>query len=155
MDDEERAFRVALLKGEIPLHQDPSLGCIRRNYCCRTNPGWFAPGEVEGAAKLKDMSVDQFVTTYVVIDTVAIDGKLVEAFVPVKVGRDGNPLCPPATRVDKLYLRFPSRCVFFVDKGCEIYEARPFECRGYSCTNADDDNPSKEEIGRMWLDERV
>ena len=151
MDDQERAFRVALLKGELPLHPDPSLGCIRRNFCCRTNPGWFGPGEVEGAAAAIEMSVDEFIATYVVIDAVVVDGQKVEVFVPVKSGRDGKPLCPPATRVDELYLKSPSRCVFFVDKGCAIYKARPLECRGYSCTNADEDNPSKEEIGRMWL----
>jgi len=35
------------LDEEPPEHPDPEAGCIRRGYCCRAHPGWFAPGEVE------------------------------------------------------------------------------------------------------------
>lgn len=152
IDPEERAFREALLKGEVPPHPDPSKGCIRRGLCCRTNPGWFGPGEVEQAAAFLGMDVDDFVRTYVIIDRVEVDGARVEVFVPVKRGRGGVPVAQPGTRVDALYSMFPSPCIFFVDNGCRIYGARPSECRAYLCTRPASENLSHEAIGRMWRD---
>lgn len=133
-------------------HPNPALGCIRRNLCCRTNPGWFAPGEVEAAAELLGMPPDELVRKFIIIDHIEVDGERVEVFAPVKLGRDGNPLIPPATRTDRLYQMLRSPCVFFNGKGCRIYGARPIECRRYVCTNEPEDNLSHEEIGRMWRD---
>jgi len=53
---------------EQEAHPDPSKGCIRRGLCCKSNPGWFAPGEVEQAAALKGMQPDEFVRNYLVSD---------------------------------------------------------------------------------------
>ncbi|MCS6913719.1 MAG: YkgJ family cysteine cluster protein [Myxococcales bacterium] len=136
---------------EPPPHPDPARGCIRRGLCCKSSPGWFAPGEVERAAALVGLSPDAFVRAYVVIDQVEIEGQRVEAFVPVKVGRDGLPLHQPGTRVDRLYRMLRSPCIFYDGQGCRIYPARPIECRRYVCTQAPEDNLSHEEIGRMWL----
>lgn len=144
-----------------PPHPDPSLGCIRRGICCRTSPGWFAPGEVEKAAELRGMTPDAFVRRYLVIDHVEIDGQRVDAFAPVKVGPDLKPVIPPASPTDRLYQSFHGRCVFFGPlpggdvegqgiEGCGIYGARPYECRAYDCTNAPEDNPTHEAIGAMW-----
>lgn len=135
-------------------HPDPSLGCVRRGLCCRSSPGWFAPGEVEKAAAALDMSPDDFVRKYLVIDSIDVDGQLAEVFVPVKMGRGNKPLAPPATRVDRLYRMLRSPCVFFKDSGCQIYDVRPLECRHYLCTAAEGDNLSHREIGAMWLTER-
>ncbi len=43
-------------------------------------------------------------------------------------------------------------CVFLVDGGCRIYEARPLECQRYVCTNAPEENLSQEELARLWLE---
>jgi Fe-S-cluster containining protein len=136
---------------EEPPHPNPALGCIRRTLCCRTSPGWFAPGEAEKAAELLGMTPDAFVREYLIIDHVEVDGVKVEVFAPVKLGRDGNPLIPTATRADRLYSLLRSPCVFFNGQGCKIYGARPIECRTYVCTNPPEKNLSHEEIGRMWL----
>ncbi|MGM0574393.1 MAG: YkgJ family cysteine cluster protein [Myxococcota bacterium] len=133
-------------------HPDPSLGCIRRGLCCRSSPGWFAPGGVERAAELRDMTPDDFVRTYLVVDWIEVDGERVHVFAPAKVGRDGEPLVEPATRVDVLYQAFRGTCIFYGDGGCGIYEARPLECRRYDCTNAPEDNPTHASIARMWRD---
>lgn len=130
-------------------HPNPELGCIRRNLCCRSNPGWFVPHEVEKAAEVLGMTPDAFVKAYVVIDHFEVDGKLVEAFVPVKMGRDGNPLIPTATRTDRLYQMLRSPCVFFTGSGCEIYDARPYECRLYVCTEPAVD---REKVARQWME---
>lgn len=148
-DAEENPYWLA---EEPEPHPDPSLGCIRRNLCCRSNPGWFAPGEVERAAELKKMSPDDFVRTYLVIDFVELEGRRVEVFAPVKLGRDGKPLIPTGTRTDKLYQMLRSPCVFFDGQGCEIYDARPIECRAYVCTNPPEENLSHSQIARMWLE---
>ncbi len=140
---------------EQEAHPDPSKGCIRRGLCCKSNPGWFAPGEVEAAAALKGMEPDAFVRKYPVIDAIEVDGEAVHVFAPVKLGIDGKPAIPTASRTDGLYRALRGQCVFFglaADglAGCGIYEARPTECRLYICTNAPADNPTHEQIARLW-----
>ncbi len=151
MDAEQRKMLLAMLKGEGTDHPDPSLGCIRRGLCCRQNPGWFAPGEMEKAAELLDMDPDEFVRTYCVIDGAEVDGETVHVFAPLKLGRDGKPLREPASMADRVYKMFPGPCIFFDGQGCGIYGARPVECRKYNCTNKEADNPTKEGIARLWL----
>ena len=144
-------------------HPDPSLGCIRRGLCCRTNPGWFAPGEVE---KLIDwwnaraeargeptLEPRELIRRYLIIDWLEIEGERIAALAPAKLARDGLPLEPPASRATGLYGRLKGRCVFFDDtKGCTIYPARPYECRAYDCTHHPDDNPTHRQIAQMWAD---
>jgi Fe-S-cluster containining protein len=136
-------------------HPDPSKGCIRRGLCCKSNPGWFAPGEVEEAAALKGLEPDAFVRKYLVIDAIDVDGELVHVFAPLKLGIDGKPAIPPASRADHLYRALRGQCIFYGtaadgEGGCTIYEARPTECRLYVCTNAPADNPTHEQIAKLW-----
>jgi Fe-S-cluster containining protein len=149
--DEDAPENPYWLDEEPEPHPNPELGCIRRNLCCRNSPGWFGPGEVEAAADFLKMSADDFVRKYIVICSVDVDGEPVEVFAPVKLGRDGKPLIPPATRADRLYQMLRSPCVFFDGNGCKIYGARPVECRDYICTKAPEDNLSHVDIGRLWL----
>ncbi len=134
-------------------HPDPSLGCIRRGVCCKSSPGWFAPGEVEGAAATRGMEVDAFVRAYLIVDGCEVDGAWVHVFAPVKAGRDGEPVIDTARPVDDLYRAFRGTCIFYDGTGCGIYEARPHECRHYDCTHEPEDNPMHEDIARMWCDE--
>lgn len=136
-------------------HPDPSLGCIRRGLCCRSSPGWFAPGEAEAAAELLGLEPDAFVRRYLVIDSIEVDGERVEVFAPVKLGRDGKPAIPTATRADGLYRALRGTCVFYSEAvpgepGCRIYTKRPAECAAYVCVNAPEDNLSHEAIARLW-----
>jgi Fe-S-cluster containining protein len=116
-------------------HPNPELGCMRRGLCCKSSPGWYAPGEVEKSAELLGLSPDEFVRRYLVIDQIDVDGQMVHVFAPVKLGIDGKPAIPPASRADALYRTLRGTCIFFKDNGCGIYEARPLECRQYICTN--------------------
>jgi Fe-S-cluster containining protein len=145
-------------------HPNPSLGCIRRGICCRTSPGWFAPGEVDGLIEWwngpdgpsdgEPLDAAAFIRRHLIIDWYMYDGERVDVFAPVKLGRDGDPLEPPSSRATDLYGRLKGRCTFFDDAtGCRIYAARPYECRKYVCTNHPDDNPTHREIARMWKDE--
>ncbi len=141
---------------EQEAHPDPSKGCIRRGLCCKSNPGWFAPGEAEGAAALMGMAPDAFVRKYLVIDSIEVDGERVHVFAPVKLGIDGKPAIPTASRTDDLYRALRGQCIFFGTAadglpGCKIYGARPTECSRYICTNAPADNPTHEQIARLWM----
>lgn len=134
-------------------HPDPARGCIRRGACCTSSPGWFGPGEAEGAAALLGMEPDAFVRRYCVIDGIELpDHGRVEVFAPLKLGRDGEPALPPVSRVDDWYRFLRGTCIFYASDGCSIYAARPTECRGYVCTNAPEDNPSHESIARLWIE---
>ncbi|MSP91029.1 MAG: hypothetical protein EXR79_04370 [Myxococcales bacterium] len=140
------------LDEEAAPHPNPELGCIRRGLCCRSSPGWFAPGEVERAAALLGQEPDAFVRRWLVVDSVDVDGQSVNAFAPVKLDRFGKPALPTGKPVDALYRVLRGPCVFFNGTGCRIYGARPYECRQYVCTNAPEQNASHEDIGRMWRD---
>jgi Fe-S-cluster containining protein len=131
-------------------HPNPELGCIRRGLCCKSSPGWFAPGEVEAAAALLELAPDEFARRYLIIDSVELDGERVEVFAPVKLDRLGEPALPPLSRADRLYRFLRGQCVFYGADGCGIYAARPLECRQYVCTNAPEDNPSHVAIARLW-----
>lgn len=131
-------------------HPNPELGCIRRGICCKSSPGWFGPGEVEKAAAVKDMSPDDFVRSYLVVDSVEVDGEAVHAFAPVKLDRFGKPQAEPGSVVDGTYRYFRGACIFYTGEGCGIYQARPVECRAYVCTQLPEENLSHQEIGRMW-----
>jgi len=133
-------------------HPDPAKGCVRRGLCCRSSPGWFAPGEVEQAAELAGLTPDAFVRSRLVVDEVEVDGERVFAFAPVKLDRLGRPAWPTGSRVDALYRMLRGVCVFFDGGGCRIYAARPFECRAYVCTGPSRDDASHEAIGRLWRD---
>ncbi len=136
---------------EPPPHPSPEKGCVKRGLCCRSNPGWFAPGEVEQAASLLNVTPDRFVRQYAVIERIEVDGETVEAFAPVKLDRFGAPAWGPGTRVDGWYSVLRGPCIFFRgDDGCAIYPARPLECREYVCVNDPEDNPSRVDIGKLW-----
>ncbi len=140
-------------------HPDPSLGCIRRGLCCRTSPGWFAPGQAEQAAAALDMTPDDFVRQYLVIDWIDLpEAGRVHVFAPAKLARDGLPLEPCGEAVSSLYSHLKGRCIFYLGEpttpgspsGCRIYAARPVECARYDCTHDPALNLSHRAIALQW-----
>ena len=80
----------------------------------------------------------------------------VAATFKAKLGIDGKPAIPTASRTDELYRALRGQCIFFGTAsdglpGCTIYGARPTECSRYVCTNAPADNPTHEQIARLWM----
>ena len=128
-------------------------GCIRRGYCCRSNPGWFAPGQVARAARHAGQDVAEFAARYLIVDQVELpSGPRVEVFAPLKLDRFSQPAMPPLTRVDALYRMLPGPCIFYdADEGCRIHPQRPAECAAYFCSQPEDQHLSYEAIGAMWL----
>ena len=135
-----------------PDHPAPWLGCVRRGLCCRSNPGWFAPGEAEAAAAALDLEMAELVNGWLVIDHVDTSIGRIEAFAPAKLGPDGLPVEPPGAQTSELYSYSSGVCVFFDGMGCRIYAARPLECRWYDCTSLPEDRPPRLELARLWLD---
>lgn len=133
-------------------HPDPELGCIQRGLCCRSSPGWFAPGEVEKAAELLGLSPDTLVKKFLIVDSIEVDGQIVHTFAPVKLDRFGKPALPTGRPVDALYRALRGVCVFFDGKGCKIYAARPLECQRYLCTQPAEKNLSHAELAAMWAE---
>lgn len=133
-------------------HPAPWLGCIRRNLCCRNNPGWFSPGEAERAAELLGLDLATLVNRFLVVDHVDLSVGRVEVYAPAKLGRDGLPVEPPGGKTSDLYRFSSGSCVFFDGAGCAIYEARPRECRGYCCVNLPEDNASRLDLALLWLE---
>ncbi len=135
-----------------PDHPAPWLGCIRRGLCCRSNPGWFSPGEAERAAALLGLELAELVNGYLVVDHADTTVGRIEVYAPAKLGPDGRPVEPPGQRTSELYRLSSGVCVFYDGSGCTIYEARPSECRGYVCTNLPEDNQARLDIALLWLE---
>jgi len=134
-----------------PDHPRPWDGCIRRGLCCRRSPGWFAPGEAERAAALMGLPMAAFVNRYLILDHHETTIGRIEAFAPVRLAPDGDPVAPPGGRVTEFYHLGEGPCVFFDGQGCRIYGARPLECRLYDCTNLPEDNPRRLDLALLWL----
>ena len=117
-----------------------------------SNPGWFAPGEAEEAAKAMGMDMGDFVNAFLVIDHARTTIGLIEGFAPAKIGPDQEHIQEPGTKTGPAYRHQPGRCVFYTGTGCLIYDARPYECRRYVCTNLPEDNPTRLELALKWLE---
>ena len=136
------------------------MNCLQCGECCKSNPGWFAPGEIEKAAKYLSMITEEFVGKYLVIDCIELPGYgKVEAFVPLRMNKFNEPARKPLTRVDYFYRYFNGRCIFYNNESCDIYPCRPMECRGYYCEkinhDAQDKSISREEIGLLWYEAMI
>lgn len=126
--------------------------CIRRGYCCRSAPGWFAPGEVEKAAAHLEMKADDFVRQYLVIDGIDVEGHgWVDVFVPVRLNKMGEPALPPLHRVDNIYRYFDGPCIFYQNQNCRLHPHHPLECRRYFCGQPEEKNISHKEIALLWV----
>lgn len=134
-----------------PAHPRPWEGCIRRGVCCQTSPGWFAPGEAERVAARLGIDMGALVNRYLVLDRIETTVGRIEAFVPVKLGRDGRPAEPTGGRTSDSYYLGKGPCIFYDGAGCSIHGVHPLECRLYDCTVPPEDNPRKLDLALLWL----
>jgi Fe-S-cluster containining protein len=151
MDDSPRVTLTAISTSE-----DGKTGCFGRGRCCKNNPGWFGPGEMEQAAAHLGMEPEAFFRKYlVVVSTPVPDAPgrpTVSAFAPAKVDADGNPYTPTGQRVPRVYDFMSGACIFYKDARCGIHPARPIECRRYFCEQPEELNMTRAELGRLWWD---
>ena len=127
-----------------------SCRCTECISACKRNPGVFAPGEAEEAAKLLGMSFEEFKEKYLILDYWTNVDTWEDIFVysPKKVYMDSS------HRVASFGSRFEhSPCVFLTqDEKCMIHEAKPMECaRAYCCNQEKTKEKSLfEEIKELW-----
>jgi Fe-S-cluster containining protein len=135
---------------------DNGVSCCGRGRCCENNPGWFAPGEMEKAAEWMKLPVEEFVSRYLVLNSIQLTDlpgrPTVEAFVPTKVDEKGQPLEGAGRRSSRVYQYMKGPCVFYKDRRCEIHPVRPMECRAYFCEQDEKLNLSHEQIGKLWYE---
>lgn len=114
-------------------------GCIRS---CRTNPGWFLPGEAEGAAAHLALPFDEFRDRFLV----RVHHEGTEMLAPAKVSDPGG--CPLVEGDYRFHL---GPCVFLQDgERCAIHSVKPAECReGYACQPGGGAR-LKSSIARAW-----
>lgn len=122
--------------------ESSSCQCIKCQAACMYKPGWFKPGEAERAAKLLDMSFDEFFKKYLGVNWYVKDEG--DIFV-----------LAPATTEMSAGTEYPfnpiGKCVFYKDGLCQIHEAKPFECSHYiHDQNSELIESRKEEIAEAW-----
>lgn len=94
--------------------------CNNCQAACTFKPGWFLPGEAEKAAKLLNMSLQEFFCEYLGVDwwedtdDIFVLAPALTSMIP----GEEYPARPTGT------------CVFYGEDGlCKIHEAKPHECR--------------------------
>ena len=97
--------------------------------CCRREPGWFVPEELEPAANYLGVSEDDFVARF--CEEHLEDD--VRTFSPAR--KPGKP-----------------ECIFLDSKGlCEIHPVKPYECRKvYGCQGPSRHRRMREMIKKQW-----
>jgi Fe-S-cluster containining protein len=136
----------------ITTKEGGGVSCYGRGRCCRNNPGWFGPGEIEKTAEYLGMAPEELFRKFLVVVTTQEGGAPVDCFAPVKVDAAGAPLVPTGARVPRVYDYMTGPCVFYQHERCAIHAARPVECRHYFCEQPDELNMSRAQLARLWRD---
>lgn len=118
--------------------------CVR---ACKSQPGWFAPGEAEKAAKFYEIPFDVFkemlIIDYWIKDNSDYDNKTY-VYAPRKIGIEENSLCASWGYTFK-----EAPCIFLEKGKCLIHKAKPFECR--HSMPCDDNYPTvREDVVKIW-----
>ncbi len=83
--------------------------CTRCSACCRFDPGFvfLSRNDLAGLIDFKKLSKEEFIEKYCRIVTIGNQRRL-------------------SLKEEKNY-----DCIFWKPEGCEVYEARPLQCRSY------------------------
>jgi Fe-S-cluster containining protein len=103
--------------------------CKRCQECCRREPGWFVPSEIEPAARFLNLS----------------ESELIDRFL-AEHDADGCVALSPAHKPGSTV------CVFLSAEGlCAIHPVKPYECRKvFGCQGPGRHRRMREIIKRMW-----
>lgn len=114
----------------MPESKRHGCACSKCRECCRREPGWFMPNEIETAAMFLKMNVENFIRTY--CEEHLEDGAL--ALSPKRKKNSGA-------------------CIFLNKKElCDIHKAKPYECRKvYGCEPVNRHKRIREIIKKQWL----
>lgn len=137
--------------------------------CC-SEPGWLVPADWEKIAKRLEISKEELLNRYLVIDYLADGRGYHYVLAPVKVV-DGEPLVKPGERVPWVYAHMLGSCIFLKDNLCSLHPVKPLECTEYECTSTNSTNnhsldpnqyaqeilqtSKRKEILKMWEKESI
>lgn len=96
--------------------------CHKCQAACATKPGWFLPGEAEKAADFLNLPLPEFFASKLGVDWWERWGGDIFLLAPAVKGHPPGREYPGNPR---------GECIFYKDGRCEIYPARPHECREY------------------------
>ena len=97
---------------------------------CRNMPGIFIPSELEGAALLKGLTVQEFFDTYCVVDFYNKGNKEVFYIRPANHRENEGGMSNFNPR---------GRCIFLVERLCDIHANKPSMCAWYDCTKSENE----------------
>jgi Fe-S-cluster containining protein len=102
----------------------PECKCKKCVSACRSQPGWFLPGEAEKAAELLGMPFEELRAKYLIREYWMAD-QTIYVWAPRKVGVDVN---RDTAGWSSAFQAAP--CIFLTDQNlCMIHAAKPAECR--------------------------
>jgi len=123
---------------------DKSCVCKKCVNACKSQPGWFMPGEPEKAAKLLKMEFKEFKDKYLIVDYWASGDYDSDVLAPRKIDVERD-----RSRASFSYAFAKSPCIFLKKDRCMIHDAKPYECReSFPC----DENQIelREKIAEAW-----
>ena len=119
-----------------------SCQCESCKSACKHKPGWFKPKEIAPAAKLLNMSVNEFFKTKLMVDWWETNDGQVFTLAPAIKNHNAGSEFPSDPR---------GECVFFNGGLCDIHSAKPFECAALDCSNTDNHNKNHEDAYKSWV----
>lgn len=126
--------------------KDTSCDCESCRNACLYCPGWFLPDEIEGVAAYLKLSIQELFKLKLAVNWWVGDE-----------GEDDIFLLAPAIKTSEPGNEYPAdprgECVFYKEGQCEIYSARPFECRKYIHRDPKEEADIRHEVVALaWKD---
>ena len=145
-----------------------NLGCScpKCKACCWRSPGWFGTiEEVEGAAKIKGFSIEEFCKEFLIREWWAGEDEEVSVPAPrrnfTRLNDDAPSFVLEEAKVNgNGFVRASwghnlivgAACIFLTDdERCSIHESKPTECReAFGCEIVDEDYKFRPNIVPYW-----
>ena len=125
-----------------------SCECDKCQSACQHRAGFFAHGEIELAANLKNMTTKEFFDKYLAVDWWQGNRDSEDVFViaPAIKSQSNGSMYPADPR---------GECIFFIGGKCDIHDAKPMECAKYVHTqNKSESEEVREYIRDTWIDKQ-
>jgi len=116
--------------------KDTNCNCNKCKNACMYCPGWFLPKEIKDVATLLNISISKLFKTKLAVNWWVEDKEIFVLSPALKSATPGT-----ETPADPR-----GECIFYVKGQCEIYSARPFECRKFKHTESTNEVHLRHEV---------
>lgn len=117
--------------------KDTNCDCDKCKSACKYCPGWFLPKEIENVATLLELSIPDLFKTKLAVNWWVGEGKNIFLLSPAMKLAEPGTESPADPR---------GECIFYINDRCEIYSARPFECRKLEHGEGTEENHLRHEV---------